>query len=113
VQTRLISLDGGPNIHVDHSPMLIGRHPSCDARIDSVRISRRHCCVSVHDDTLLIKDLGSTNGVWVNGMRVESGRLRGGDEVAIGSLRFVVEQLDTAFRQAKGKALASSVDTTP
>jgi len=110
----LISLDGGPDIRLDNSPILIGRHPSCDARIDSVRISRRHCCVSVHDDTVLIRDLGSTNGVSVNGQRVETGRLHGGDEVAIGPLRYVVEQLDTAFRNATRKAAYSCpVDTTP
>src|SRR6516165_4632761 len=78
-----------------HRPvLLIGRHPECDVRIDLAKISRRHCCVALAYDRILIRDLGSRNGVRVNGRLVDEARLIGGDEVAIGPLIYrVVEEI--------------------
>jgi pSer/pThr/pTyr-binding forkhead associated (FHA) protein len=76
-----------------HRPVvLIGRHLDCDVRIDSAKISRRHCCVAVAYDRVLIRDLSSRNGVRVNGRLVEEARLHPGDEVAIGPILFRLEQ---------------------
>lgn len=97
--TRLLALDGGPDIAVDRSPVLVGRHPRCDARIDSVTVSRRHCCVSANGGEVLIRDLGSLNGIRINGRRVDSGRLRPGDEVTIAHLRYIVDSLDSSPRR--------------
>jgi pSer/pThr/pTyr-binding forkhead associated (FHA) protein len=70
-----------------HRPvLLIGRHPECDFRIDLPKISRRHCCVALAYDRVLIRDLGSHNGLRVNGRVVEEALLHAGDEVAIGPL---------------------------
>jgi FHA domain len=66
--------------------LLIGRHPECDIRIDLAKISRRHCCVALAYDRVLIRDLGSHNGLRVNGRVVEEATLQVGDEVAIGPL---------------------------
>ena len=41
---RLVALDEGPDIPVDRAMVVVGRHPQCDARLDSIRVSRRHCC---------------------------------------------------------------------
>ena len=71
--------------------LLIGRHPECDVRIDLPKISRRHCCVALAYDRVLIRDLGSHNGVRVNGRVVEEARLHAGDEVAIGPLIYRLE----------------------
>jgi pSer/pThr/pTyr-binding forkhead associated (FHA) protein len=71
---------------------LIGRHPDCDVRIDSPKISRRHCCVATAYDRVLIRDLGSRNGVRVNGRLQEESRLHSGDELAIGPLLFRLEE---------------------
>lgn len=72
--------------------LLIGRHPDCDIRIDRPEISRRHCCVALAYDRMLIRDLGSRNGLRVNGRVVEETRLETGDEVAIGPAIFRFEQ---------------------
>ena len=90
--TRLIALHGGPHIILlDHTPMMIGRDPRCDARLDSLRVSRFHCCVAQIEDGVHVSDLGSTNGTRINGRCVKSGRLRQGDELSIAHLRFRVE----------------------
>ena len=90
MSTRLIALDGGPDISLDRTPMLVGRHPRCDTRINSIGVSRRHCCLAEADGEIVVNDLGSTNGIQINGRRVESGRLRPGDVLCIANLRYRV-----------------------
>lgn len=87
---QLIPIDKGniPPIPVQRPLILIGRHPECDVRIDLSKISRRHCCVAMAYDRILIRDLGSRNGVRVNGQVVEESLLVEGDEVAIGPLLY-------------------------
>ena len=87
---RLIALYGGTDILVDGCPVLVGRDPRCDVRLDSIRVSRLHCCLAVADGELVVRDLGSANGSWINGRRVELGRLRPGDELSIALLRYRV-----------------------
>src|SRR5438034_6683775 len=87
---QLTSLDEGASILLDKPILLIGRHPECDIQINSRKISRRHCCIAQVSDYLVIRDLGSTNGIRINGVRVQEGRLAPGDEVTIGNHRFRV-----------------------
>jgi len=87
---QLVSLNDGPSILLDKPIILIGRHPECDIQIDSRKISRRHCCVAQVNDYLVVRDLGSTNGVRINGVRVLEGRLKPGDELTIGGSRYRV-----------------------
>jgi pSer/pThr/pTyr-binding forkhead associated (FHA) protein len=63
---------------------LIGRHPECDILIESRKISRRHCCIAQVGDYLVVRDLASTNGIRINGVRVLEGRLKANDELTIG-----------------------------
>jgi predicted component of type VI protein secretion system len=51
--------------------------------LDSLRVSRRHCIINAKNDAVVVRDLGSTNGTWVNGRRVARSRLRPGNEVSI------------------------------
>ncbi len=87
---QLVALSDGPNISLDKPILLIGRHQECDIQIPSRKISRRHCCVAQVEDYLVVRDLYSTNGVQVNGTRVDLGTLRDGDELTIGNIRFRV-----------------------
>lgn len=88
---RLVPQDGGPEILMDRAMVIVGRHPSCDARLDSPRISRRHCCMTPDQGQLWVRDLGSTNGIRINGQRVDSGWLKHGDELSIAHMRFRFE----------------------
>jgi pSer/pThr/pTyr-binding forkhead associated (FHA) protein len=91
VPARLVSLDGKPNIPLDRAVLLVGRHLRCDARIDSLRVSRLHCCLAWHHGGLNVRDLGSTNGTRINGRPAEAGRLQAGDELSIAHLRYRLE----------------------
>ena len=88
---RLVALDEGSDISLDRSMVVVGRHPLCDVRLDSLRISRHHCCMTQDKDELVVRDLGSTNGIRINGERVERGRLRPGDELSIAHIRYRLE----------------------
>jgi predicted component of type VI protein secretion system len=88
---QLVALTEGPNISLDKPIVLIGRHQECDIQIPSRKISRRHCCVAQVSDYLVIRDLGSTNGVRINGARAMEGTLKAGDELTIGNLSYRVQ----------------------
>jgi pSer/pThr/pTyr-binding forkhead associated (FHA) protein len=94
VTARLVPLGGtpGPVVAIQRPVLLIGRHPDCDVRIDLPEISRRHCCIALAYDRTLIRDLGSRNGVRVNGRPVAEARLRPGDEIAIAQMIFRLEE---------------------
>lgn len=87
---RLVPLGVGSPIIIDKAIVLIGRHPDCDAVLQtSVKVSRRHCCVAQINDHYMIRDLGSMNGIRLNGDRVREGDLHAEDEVSIGDVRYV------------------------
>jgi hypothetical protein len=98
---RLVALDEGPDILMDRAMVVVGRHPQCDARLDSLRISRHHCCMTQDQNDVVVRDLGSTNGIRINGQRVDVGRLRPGDELSIAHIRY---RMDNG--QAQEKTLA-------
>ena len=87
----LVPLDPGSClIPLEKAIVLIGRQADCDVSLThSRKVSRKHCCIAQVNNSYVIRDLGSTNGVFVNGSRVrkESG-LSLGDELAIGDVRF-------------------------
>src|SRR5437879_11938356 len=89
--TRLVALDEGPDITLDRAMVVVGRHPACDTRLDSLRVSRHHCCMTQENGEVVVRDLGSTNGIRINGQRVEAGRLRPGDELSIAHIRYRLE----------------------
>ncbi len=97
---QLVPMNGGafPAVTISRPVMLIGRHNECDVQLDSPLVSRRHCCVALAYDRMVIRDLGSANGVRVNGRRVEESSLVHGDEVAIAHFlyRLVEEPLASA-----------------
>ena len=81
----LCALSKGPDIAVEHA-VVVGRHPDCDTQLNSHRVSRWHCILSRDGGEVVVRDLGSRNGTWINGQRVESGRLRPGDKMAIANV---------------------------
>lgn len=89
---RLVALDEGPDIMLDRAMVVVGRHPACDTRLDSLRVSRRHCCMIQENGEVVVRDLGSTNGIRINDQRVEMGRLKPGDILSIAHIRFRLDQ---------------------
>lgn len=91
VYPLLVALTEGTNILLDKPVLLIGRHQECDIQIPSRKISRRHCCIALLSDHLVIRDLGSTNGIRINGIKVVEGNLQANDELTIGNVRYQVK----------------------
>jgi predicted component of type VI protein secretion system len=98
MSARLLPLKSGaaPIILLQRPVLLVGRHPECDVRIDLPKVSRRHCCVALAYERVVIRDLGSRNGLRVNGQVVDEAQLTHGDEVAIGPLIFRVDDPESA-----------------
>ncbi|MFL5568731.1 MAG: FHA domain-containing protein [Gemmatimonadaceae bacterium] len=69
-------------------PTIVGRAPECTLRLDEAGLSRQHARLVPTNEGLQIEDLGSTNGSFVNGKRVQRGLARPGDEVGFDTLRF-------------------------
>jgi pSer/pThr/pTyr-binding forkhead associated (FHA) protein len=66
--------------------LLAGRLPECDVVIDDGLVSRMHARISVRDDAVMVEDLHSTNGVYVNGNRItHNALLREGDRLLLGT----------------------------
>jgi pSer/pThr/pTyr-binding forkhead associated (FHA) protein/S1-C subfamily serine protease len=80
----------------------LGRHPTCDLAFDpekDAEVSARHAAVFRHGPGYVVRDLGSTNGTWVNGTRVRGDRsLEPGDLIRLGvkgpEIEFAVEEVE-------------------
>lgn len=91
---------------------LIGRGEECSMRVPLSQVSRKHCELIQNNGYLKLKDLGSSNGTYVNGKRVLEKKLKAGDRLQIGSLVFTV-QIDGQPAQIEPLLSAPSPTTTP
>lgn len=97
------------------TPITVGRCPTADITLDDVSISRRHCqFLTDPHGSLIVRDLGSTNGLYVDGRRVEKATVSLGTEVRIGVLVMRVDLTDDELdeiSQEKSGAVYDLVDT--
>ena len=89
----LLVVQRGPNAGarflLDADRTTAGRQPSSDIFLDDVTVSRKHAVFSRGEDGFTVRDVGSLNGTYVNGERIDAVLLRTGDEVQIGKFRLV------------------------
>ena len=86
---RLISPDGTQSYDLrDGVPLIVGRAPTCDLPVFDPTISRRHAEVVADGDGVRIRDLGSSNGTFVNGAKLEQGTAALEDLIAFGKVPF-------------------------
>jgi pSer/pThr/pTyr-binding forkhead associated (FHA) protein len=95
---QLVGLDDGIRILLDKPILLLGRDAECDIQFDSRKVSRRHCCIAQVGTQLIVRDLGSTNGIRINGTRVLEGYLKSGDELTVGNHRYQIHWGDIMLR---------------
>lgn len=98
----LVPVDAGHVlIPLEKAIVLIGRQADCDVSItQSRKISRKHCCIAQVNERFVVRDLGSTNGVYLNGARIlKECDLNLGDDLVIGDVRFRMQ--DNANLQPK------------
>jgi len=87
----LIVLSGGlqgTDYPIEHASTLIGRGPGVDIAFDDETLSRQHASIEFAAGGLRLRDLGSLNGVSINGGVVKSGELKHGDRFQLGDLAF-------------------------
>ncbi len=70
---------------------VIGRREDCDLRIPVGDVSRKHCRLVIEADTIRVEDLGSSNGTYVNGHRVQEAVLGPGDRIQVGPVQFIIQ----------------------
>nr|WP_234407419.1 FHA domain-containing protein [Microterricola viridarii] len=88
----------GARFLLDADVTSAGRHPDADIFLDDVTVSRRHAEFLRHGTAFEVKDLGSLNGTYFDGVRIETALLSDGAEVQVGKFRltFYASRLDLA-----------------
>lgn len=71
--------------------VVVGRKPKCDLRIPLSSVSRQHCEITIDDQRVSIRDLGSSNGTYHNNVRVQEAVLSAGDEIVVGPVVFTLQ----------------------
>lgn len=74
---------------LDSETVSIGRHGTNDIVLDDITVSRRHTTIRRDGPTVTVHDEGSLNGTYVNQVRVDTARLRQGDELQVGKYHLV------------------------
>jgi hypothetical protein len=82
----------GTRREVKQRRVVIGRSRDCDIQLSDANVSRRHAEVRQEGASYWIVDLGSTNGMEVNGKRVKRAKLRDGDTITLGSTEITFER---------------------
>lgn len=76
-------------VQIVSDALSIGRHPDNDIQLDHPKVSRRHARIERRGGTFVIRDLESTNGVWLGKQRVDERPLQDGDTIRIGNAQLV------------------------
>ncbi len=91
--TGMLVVVRGPNAGsrflLDHETTTVGRHPDSDIFLDDVTVSRRHAELLQDELGITLQDLGSLNGTYVNGDRVDERQLGTGDELQVGRFKLL------------------------
>ena len=87
---------GGDSIPLLHEKVLVGRRSSCDVCLILPNVSSHHCELELQDGYWYVRDLGSTNGIKVNGERTLGCCLMPGDELQVAKNRFRIEYIVTS-----------------
>lgn len=91
MRAQLVPLEGGPPIDITKDLVIVGRKEDCDVRLEHKSVSKMHCVLVKTDGTLVLRDLGSTNGTRVNGTRVRRAVLLPNDQISIAHYKFRVQ----------------------
>jgi len=90
VNGELVPIGGGDPMPLIREVLVVGRRDNCDIKMEFPNISGRHCELLFRQGFWYIRDLNSTNGIKVNGARVQEKLLHSCDEVTIGKRNFQI-----------------------
>jgi len=104
--TRVRLRRRGQELLLADGTYLLGRDASCHILLDDAKVSRRHAKLSVHGEQVIVEDLGSMNGIYVNGVRVSSQQpLFDGDWLTAGN-----EELEVCIGELRRRTPARTLD---
>lgn len=97
-----------------NAKLILGRSRSCDIRLKADTVSRLHAALIWQEGQLLVEDLGSSNGTFVNGEKITAAKtLVAGDSVRFGGIRGLVESPDAQTNSGKdGRSIENTFDYT-
>ncbi len=105
---ELVPVGGGDAIPLRRGVLTMGRRESCDICLRFPNISGLHCELAYKDvGYWQFRDLGSTNGIKVNGQRILNRPLRPGDELAIAKRKYTIQYNLTGMAEAALEAVLS------
>jgi len=110
---ELAPVGGGDSIPLIRDILTIGRRESCDIPLRRPNVSGLHCELSFRDGFWWIRDLGSTNGIKVNGTRVDKKLLQPGDTITIAKCTYKVEYTPPAGAQAVDELTEDDILSKP
>jgi adenylate cyclase len=106
---ELVPVGGGDPIPLRRGVLTIGRRESCDISLKFPNVSGLHCELAFKDAGFWqVRDLGSTNGIKVNGERVLNRALRPGDEIAIAKRKYKIQYNLTPAGEAALEAVLTA-----
>lgn len=74
----------------------LGRNPTNDSRVGDASVSSFHCEILVEPEKVTVRDLGSTNGTYIDSVKIEESELKLGQTLRIGSVDFKLEMVTVA-----------------
>jgi two-component system, cell cycle response regulator len=99
----LAGVSAGEMFKLQEERTVVGRGPKVPVRLNDEGVSREHCAFVRDGDKMIVEDLGSTNGTFCNGIRVDRRELSDGDKIMVGSttiLKFTYhDYLDEVFQR--------------
>jgi predicted component of type VI protein secretion system len=99
---------------INRAVAVVGRAKGCSVRIPESDVSRRHCRIAQKDGFVVIEDLKSLNGTFVNGERITAAHIvRPGDAVDVGPMRFIVGYELTPAAKARMENFVPDVELMP
>jgi DNA-binding NtrC family response regulator len=91
----------------------IGSHPSCDLVVPDPTVSRSHCALQLCEDHWRVVDLGSTNGTFVDGTRVEAAHLGSRAALKVGNVAISFQAVDEEIDLQPAESFGGMVGTSP
>ena len=110
---RLNAVSGalaGQGFVLGAEPLTIGRDRTSSLHLRDLAVSRHHCVIETSEGRLLLRDLGSSHGTFVNGMPVTERTLEHGDLVTVGGSLFLVQTREEEQRRESESVLLDDRD---
>ncbi len=91
----------------------VGRDSACDMPLEMPNVSHKHCILYYQNEVLILEDVGSSNGTYVNGLKISKSIVSVGDFIQIGSFKIYVQNIyaDNSEKDEKGTGRVPSVET--